>query len=145
MVGTLGGTDSVFQKPTGSPVSAHFGVSLTGECHQYVTLEDGAWANGGPPLDGNWRWPFGNENPNYRTVSIETEDNGHPDTEPVTADQFNAVAALYRAVIQPRWGGITHLVAHRAINPLHSCPAARWLDSGEFARLGAELGLTVLV
>ena len=142
MVGTLEGTDTVFQRAYGNPVSAHYGVALDGRIHQYVSLDDGAWANGGP--NPGWRWPFGVENPNHRTISIETEDNGHPDTEPVSEAQYNAVVSLYRAVVQPRWPGITRLVAHRVINPGHSCPAQRWL-SGRFQQLGDELGLEVLV
>ncbi len=142
-VGTLGSVDSTFQNPVGAPVSAHYCVALDGTIHQYVRLEDGAWANGGP--NPGWRWPFGTENPNYRTISIETEDNGQPDTEPVTDAQFDAITALFRSTIQPAWPGIANLVAHRVINPNHSCPGARWLDSGRFWDLGTELGLTVLV
>lgn len=143
MVGTLEGTDAVFQRARPNPVSAHYGVALDGRIHQYVSLDDGAWANGGP--NPGWRWPFGNENPNYRSISIETEDNGQPDTEPVTALQFDAIVLLFRDVIAVRWPAITHLVAHRVINPGHSCPGARWLDTGKFAELGAALGLEVLV
>lgn len=141
-VGTLGSVDSTFQKQAPDPVSAHFCVGLDGTIHQYVDLVDGAWANGGP--NPGWRWPFGNENPNYRTISVESEDNGQPDTEPVTDAQFDAITALYRSTIQPAWPGITHLVAHRVINPAHSCPAARWLNTGKFSELGRVLGLTVL-
>lgn len=144
MVGTLEGTDAVFQSPSTNPVSAHYGVALDGRIHQYVDLADGAWANGGP--NPGWTWPYGDENPNYRTVSIETEDNGNPDGEPVTDAQFDAITALFRGVIAPRWPGISVLAAHRVINPAHSCPAQRWLGGSpsKFSELGRVLGLKVL-
>ena len=46
MSGTLTGTDSWFANPV-SKVSSHFGVGKNGEIHQYVDLDNPAWANGG--------------------------------------------------------------------------------------------------
>ncbi len=140
MVGSLAGTDSRFADPN-SQVSSHFGVDLRGVIHQYVPLDSAAWANGSP--NPGMRWTLSTDNANLRTVSIETEDLGRPDTEPVTDEQYQSTLGLCRLAIQ-RWPGVRYLVAHRVINPGHSCPAARWLDSGRFAELGAELGLTVL-
>ena len=140
MVGTLAGTDSEFQNPE-SQVSAHFGVGLDGTVHQYVDWQTAAaWANGGP--NPGWRWPFGAENPNLRTVSIETEDLGNPDGQLVTDAQYTAVKQLCE-MVQQHWP-VTHLVAHVVINPQHSCPAARWLQSGKFGYLAGELGLQAL-
>ena len=45
MAGTLVGTDSWFQNPS-SQVSAHFGVGKNGQIHQYVDINNVAWANG---------------------------------------------------------------------------------------------------
>lgn len=43
MVGTLAGTDSVFQR-TGY-ASAHYGIGGNGEIHQYVSESDGSWSD----------------------------------------------------------------------------------------------------
>lgn len=56
MVGTLAGTDSVFQRAGGA--SAHYGIGGNGEIHQYVSESDGSWS------DANYT-------SNNSTVSIE--------------------------------------------------------------------------
>ena len=58
MVGTLAGTDSVFQRAGGA--SAHYGIGGSGEIHQYVSESDGSWS------DANYA-------SNNGTVSIEHE------------------------------------------------------------------------
>ena len=58
MVGTLTGTDSVFQRAGGA--SAHYGIGGNGEIHQYVNENDGSWS------DANYA-------SNNSTVSIEHE------------------------------------------------------------------------
>lgn len=58
MVGTLVGTDSVFQRA--GYASAHYGIGGTGEIHQYVSEGDGSWS------DANYE-------SNNSTVSIEHE------------------------------------------------------------------------
>lgn len=58
MVGTLAGTDSVFQRPGGA--SAHYGIGGNGEIHQYVSESDGSGS------DANYA-------SNNSTVSIEHE------------------------------------------------------------------------
>nr|DAL74938.1 MAG TPA: N-acetylmuramoyl-L-alanine amidase [Caudoviricetes sp.] len=58
MVGTLAGTDSVFQR-TGY-ASAHYGIGGNGEIHQYVSESDGSWS------DANYA-------SNNSTVSVEHE------------------------------------------------------------------------
>jgi N-acetyl-anhydromuramyl-L-alanine amidase AmpD len=110
-----------------------------------VQLGDTAWGNGirepGNPWDAN-RLP--NVNPNYLTVSIETEDLGD-NSRPVTDAQYAAVLANCRLAIR-RYPSIVWLLGHRDISP-HSrpnCPGARWITSGRFAQLAAELGLDTL-
>jgi N-acetylmuramoyl-L-alanine amidase-like protein len=79
MVGNLPGTVEVFNEPT-FKASAHFGISQTGEIHQFGPLGKGwiAWAEEA----GNATW-----------YSIEHADNG--DTEnPLTAAQITASAQL---------------------------------------------------
>lgn len=56
MVGTLVGTDSVFQHSGGA--SAHYGIGGNGEIHQYVSESDGSWSDA-------------NHASNNSTVSIE--------------------------------------------------------------------------
>lgn len=58
MVGTLVGTDSVFQHA--GYASAHYGIGSTGEIHQYVSEDDGSWS------DANYA-------SNNSTISIEHE------------------------------------------------------------------------
>lgn len=58
MVGTLAGTDSVFQRA--GYASAHYGIGGNGEIHQYVNEGDGSWS------DANYA-------SNNSTVSIEHE------------------------------------------------------------------------
>lgn len=142
MGGTLAGTDSWFGQ-TASQVSAHYGVSLAGVVHQYVALEDGAWANGLTEAGNRWPGPAG-VNPNYLTCSIETEDNGIG-TTPVTSAQFASVLVVGRLVLA-RYPSITLLCGHDVISP-HSraqCPGDRWLASGRFDALAQALGLTAL-
>src|SRR5258708_2913484 len=84
MEGTLSGTDSWFQNAASS-VSAHFGIGMNGEVHQYVDTENSAWHAGrvnapswklikpSPLFAGNFI------NTNYYTIGIEHE--GKEDTE----------------------------------------------------------------
>lgn len=58
MVGTLVGTDNVFQRA--GYASAHYGIGSTGEIHQYVSESDGSWS------DANYT-------SNNSTISIEHE------------------------------------------------------------------------
>ncbi len=145
MVGTLAGTDALFQTPNADnpdALSAHFGVGLDGTAHQYVQLTDAAWANGSPNPGG--RWTFTADNANLHTISIETADDGNPDTQPVTDAQYASALGLCRQAMA-RYPSIVYLVAHEYINPGHSCPAARWLASGRFQELATDLGLPAIV
>lgn len=120
--------------------SAHFGIGLDGRVHQYVELKDRAWANG--LLEAGHTWPGPPWlNPNHATISIETEDLGDP-TQPVTDAQYQATLAAARIALK-QYPTIRYLVGHRAIAPESraSDPGARWIRSGRFASLAAELGL----
>jgi len=143
MAGKLAGADSWFANPD-SQVSAHFGVGLNGEMHQYVRLADTAWANGVLEPGERWSAIFGAGNPNPKTVSIETEDLANSAQE-VTDRQFAGVLAV-ATMAKVRFPSITHLVAHRVISPhtRPNCPGDRWIQSGRFASLAGALGLTPL-
>jgi hypothetical protein len=143
MAGSLAGCDSWFNNPA-SGVSAHFGVGLDGTVHQYVRLEDTAWANGRLESGERWSARFGRGNPNAVTVSIETEDRGNS-LQPVTDLQFGGVLAAAQAALR-RYPSITHLAGHHRISPetRSACPGSRWLASGRFAQLAESLGLKTL-
>lgn len=140
MGGFLAGTDAWFNNPA-SQVSSHFGVGLDGVAHQYVRLEDSAWANGRLE-DGN-RWP-GPPNPNALSVSVETEDRGNAE-QPVTNAEYETVLGL-GAYTVARYPSIVYLVAHDAISPKSrpNCPGKRWLASGRFDALARALHLTAV-
>lgn len=99
MCGTEDGTDTWFNQ-TASGVSAHFGVSRTGEVHQYVKEEDTAWANGRKDTpDTAWLANFPAVNPNQWTISIEHE--GYPNQE-LTPEQKEATIALHHYLVN-KW------------------------------------------
>lgn len=144
MAGTLSSCDSWFSTPA-SEVSAHYGIGLLGEVHQYVDLKDGAWANGILERGNRWPGPSG-VNPNYLSVSLETEDLGRAD-QPVTDAQYDAVLRVCRDVVLPRYPSIRYLVSHSAISPQSrpQCCGDRWLLSGRFAALADALHLSPVV
>lgn len=126
MQGYLTGTDQTFKDPA-KEVSAHFGVGLNGDVHQYVKLADTAWANGILEPGNRWSTVFDPAiNPNRLTVSIETEDLGRLNTR-VDLKMLRAVAELCR-VSKLRFPSITHLARHSDISPIsrRRCPGARW-------------------
>lgn len=145
MAGSLAGSDAWFQNAASS-VSAHFGVGLSGEVHQYVPLEGAAWANGIAQPGRGYAWPGpAGVNINLLTVSIETEDLGNAN-QPVTVEQYKSVAAVARLAIA-KYPSIRYLVTHRAITPKDrpNCPGARWTANGGFVGLANELGLTPIL
>lgn len=140
MVGTLSGTDGWFNNPN-SQVSSHYGVGLQAQIHQYVSEFNSAWGNG--VKTSNNRWPYNDSvNPNYRSISIETEDNGDP-TLLVPHEQYDAVLWLCKKVIEKH--PIEYLVAHRAIDTGRSCPGTRWVESGLMTKLANSLDLKLIV
>ena len=93
MQGTLIGTDSWFKNPA-SQASSHFGVGKNGEIHQYVSLDNPAWANGAVNKPD---WPLlTGINPNYYTVSIEHE--GYTG-DVMTEAQYQATLSLNRWLV----------------------------------------------
>jgi N-acetyl-anhydromuramyl-L-alanine amidase AmpD len=141
MAGTLESCDAWFNNPS-SQVSAHYGIGLAGEQHQYVALQNGAWANGILEPGNEWTQIVGNaQNPNYQTVSVETEDNGSAAT-PVTDEQYGGTLAVCRVALET-YPSIRYLMGHDVISPSSrsQCCGARWWDSGRFLDLAQTLGL----
>jgi hypothetical protein len=142
MAGTLSSCDAWFAQPT-SQVSAHFGIGLGGEQHQYVALADSAWANG--ILEPGNTWPGPPGNPNFQTISIETEDNGSGAT-PVTDEQYQATLEVANLAVQT-YPSIRWLLRHTDISPNSrpDCCGRRWVDSGRFKKLAKRLNLETTV
>jgi len=140
MGGTLAGCDSWFNNP-GSQVSAHFGVGLEGQIHQYVNVGDRAWANGVLEIGNLWPGPDG-VNPNDLSVSVETEDLGNPN-QPVTDDQYESTLYACQLAMSAYPESIEWLLSHSDISPSSrpNCCGDRWKDSGRFINLALALGL----
>jgi len=121
MAGTLAGTDSWFANPD-SKVSSHFGVGKNGEIHQYVNLNNPAWANGGVNKP-SWPLLIPGVNPNYYTVSIEHEGNSG-DVMPEA--QYQATLALHRWLIETLGISVTrdNIIGHYRIDSVNkaNCP-----------------------
>lgn len=145
MEGSLAGSDSWFNNPV-AEVSAHFGVGLDGAIHQYVSSRDTAWANGSLETGNKWSTKITNGvNPNYLSVSVETEDLGD-NTRAVTAAQYSSVLNVC-SLMKQKYPSIKYLSTHAAISPQSraGCPGPRWVGSGKFAALAKALGLTPIV
>ena len=138
MAGTLRGSDGWFNNPA-AQLSSQYGIGLGGEQHQYVTLNNTAWANG--RLEPGNTWPGMAYNVNEQTVSIETDDNGSGAT-PVSEAQYQATLAVSRLALH-HFPSIQWVLAHHTISPQSrvNCCGARWRDSGQFNRLANDLGL----
>jgi len=141
MAGTLASCDSWFRNPA-SQVSSHYGIGLAGEQHQYVALSNGSWANGVLEAGNDWVSIVGNSaNPNYQTVTVETEDNGSGST-PVTDAQWGSTLAVCQLALRT-YPGIRYLMGHNVISPNSrpSCCGNRWWESGRFDQLAEALEL----
>jgi len=110
MAGSEVGTRVWFNNP-GSDVSAHFGVSSTGEVEMFVRPEDTAWHA------GSWDW-------NLKTIGIEHE--GRPPGWCPTDSQIKASVDLVASLCL-QFGVVPSeetIIPHVRINPLHSCPSS---------------------
>lgn len=142
MAGSLASCDSWFSNPA-SQVSAHYGVGLDGDFHRFVDRHDTAWANGLLELGNVWPGPAG-VNPNWLTVSIETEDLADVD-QVVTDEQYTMVRTLVRTVLGT-YPDIIWLMGHDAITPRSrpNCPGNRWIASGRLSQLALDTGLSLV-
>jgi hypothetical protein len=140
----MAGTDAWFTNQE-SGASSHFGIGKDGTIHQYVALEDAAWANGKmqtPDMSIPWVkdcYEHG-VNPNLCTVSIEYEGahSGPPDWAPTEA-QYQAGLALTRWLCEQL--GITPdphtIVGHFQIDSVDRpyCPGPKF----PFSRMLSDL------
>lgn len=136
----MAGADAWFSDPE-SQVSAHYGVSLVGDYHRYVSRYNTAWANG--VLESGNVWPIPSVNPNWLSISIETEDDGDS-AEPVTDEQYAMVRSLARTVMAT-YPTIEWLMGHDAISPRSrpNCPGPRWREY-RLPMLAGDCGLRLL-
>jgi len=124
MDGTLAGTDAWFANPA-SQVSAHYGIGMAGQIHQYVAESDTAW-HAGRRSQPTWRLIKPDVNPNLYTIGIEHE--GRADT-PWSEAMLAAGTGLAAAVCN-RWSirvDRNHLIGHREIYARKTCPGS-WID-----------------
>ena len=127
MDGSFAAGESVFRDAT-TQKSAHYGISKSGEIHQYVDENDTAF-HAGIVVNPTWRLLKPRVNPNYYTIGIEHE--GRPDDVRPEA-QLSASASLLRD-IAARWAiqlDKEHVVRHREIRASKTCPG-NWLDIQE--------------
>jgi hypothetical protein len=134
-------------------VSAHFGASLNGSVlDQFVDVGNSAWANGILEPGNLWRkLAFQAKidptlNPNYVTVSCETEDLGQASMA-VSDDQYTKV--LYAALLSMAHfpNSLKYVTSHFVISPQTRphCAGDRWVASGRLAQLARDTGLTLFV
>lgn len=124
MEGSLDGTDSWFKSKISS-VSAHYGIGINGEVHQYVQENDSAWHAGRVNAP---TWPLiksaGNGlfvNPNYYTIGIEHEGDETTNWSDAT---YQSSSAMIRDIAQ-RWNipiDRQHIIGHHEIYSVKACP-----------------------
>jgi N-acetylmuramoyl-L-alanine amidase len=149
--GSLAAVDQHFATARpGAESSAHFGIGVDGEIHQYVAVEDTAFANGRllVPNYAAVPWLKGlTINPNRLTISIEwagkhlRDSNGRvinwwQPTEP----QYNAGLALYRYLCERYDIAIdrAHIIRHSDIDSVNKgfCPGLGFDLAGLLGDLG---------
>lgn len=128
---TEGGAESVrawFKNPD-AKVSSHYLTTKKGLIYQFVKESDTAWCNGRvahPTAELVLARP--SANPNWWTISIENEGSG---LEELTTPQRKALVWLIKD-IQSRHHRITtdrrHIVGHREIYALKTCPGQISVD-----------------
>lgn len=121
MAGTLVGTDSWFATPT-SQVSAHYGVGLNGEIHQYVDEKNRAWHAGRVDHPSFTLYKPG-INPNDYTIGIEHEGT---DLSKSPQNQLQTSVDLIKDICT-RWNipiDREHIIGHYQVYSLKpDCPA----------------------
>lgn len=121
MDGTLIGTDSWFSQKS-SLVSAHYGIGLAGEVHQYVHEEDQAW-QAGRVSNPSFKLYKPGVNPNLYTIGIEHEGK---DLSKGPLLQLQTSAALLVDICK-RWNipiDRDHVIGHyQVFDQKPNCPA----------------------
>ena len=119
MDGSFAAGESVFLDAQ-SRKSAHYGISRTGEIHQYVDESDTAY-HAGVVINPTWPLLKPKVNPNFYTIGIEHA--GRPDDVWPPA-QLDASATLI-GEIAAKWGialDPLHVIGHHQIRANKTCP-----------------------
>lgn len=111
--GTLKSMDSWFSNKD-SQVSAHYGIGLNGEIHQYVQEKDSSWAVG-VIIKPTWKILIKGINPNLDTISVE---HAIYKTNPWTEKMKESSARLTRAICKRNKIPITreNIISHYEID-----------------------------
>ena len=138
--GSLAGMDAWFNNPTAG-VSAHYGVGKAGEIHQYVAIDDTAFANG--IVEGGYTARLIDENrninPNRWTVAIEHEGRTG---DLLTLAQFDVSTRLtawlfQRYLLAGGASGVAvdrdHILMHRDITPRSRARCPGWGEDQQAA------------
>jgi N-acetyl-anhydromuramyl-L-alanine amidase AmpD len=96
-----------------SDASVHYLVAQNGTVYQLVEEANSAWGNGQPDQGSPF---FGGANPNFFTISIEHERGDTGNTQPISAAQQAASAALVLDIRKRL--GLLPLIPHSLINPI---------------------------
>lgn len=137
MDGTLKGTDSWFNDPQ-ARVSAHYGIGVNGEVHQYVSEDDTAF-HAGTVVNPTAPLVLGlpNVNPNFYTIGIEHEGKGeNPWTDPqknTSAELVTQIAARHAIPLDAQ-----HVFAHHEVRASKPCPGSLE-KAAQILRLAAGL------
>lgn len=122
--GSLASCDSWFATPA-SRVSAHYGIGLKGEVHQYVVEENAAWHAG--RVDHPTWAGIRPGNPNLYTIGIEHEGTASsvwPEALYARSAQLVAEICLRYELPIDR----AHIVGHREIYAKKTCPGKGDVD-----------------
>lgn len=147
MDGSLAGTDSWFQSGSaaaGKPVSAHYGIGQSGEVHQYVQEEDGAY-HAGNILNPSFKLFKGaNINPNLYTIGIEHEGNATS----IWSAALKASSAQMIKDICARWNipiDRDHIIGHyQVFSGKPNCPATNKVIIDQLIAMAQALTAPVL-
>ena len=124
MDGSFSAGESVFLNAA-TQKSAHYGISTTGEVHQYVDEADTAF-HAGIIVRPQWELLKLGVNPNFYTIGIEHA--GRPDD--VWPEVQLATSATLIGEIAARWDipvDEQHIIPHHIIRASKTCPG-NWLD-----------------
>jgi N-acetylmuramoyl-L-alanine amidase len=119
MDGSFSSGESVFLNPA-TQKSAHYGISTTGEVHQYVDEGDTAF-HAGIVVRPQWELLKPGVNPNFYTIGVEHA--GRPDD--VWPDIQLATSAALIGQIAARWSipiDEQHIIPHHIIRASKTCP-----------------------
>lgn len=141
MDGTLVGTDAWFSKRY-SFVSAHYGIGVRGQIHQYVDTKNTAW-HAGTVRNPSWSGIIKGVNPNLYTIGIEHE--GGPND--IWSDAMKRASAKLIVELSQKYGiriDRQHVIGHYEIHAgKPNCPAGNKDIIDELVSMARDLQLNI--